>query len=411
MQLDNGNFDIPACNLEALTEAIAKMNRRAAKLDCQPITLRVVREFEVEKKNEHTKLKYMQARLEIEVQGETPKFEGWSLLAAVEMQENGENLVRCVPGRTVPESFRTTDTHCDHCKSDRRRKEIFILGHEDGRFAQVGRQCIADFLGHVSAEKLAARACWEFSAMEAVDAADADDYCGGGGLWVKDITEYLGTVAICIRRLGWVSRSMLEKKGDYEGSTTSSTAWNLLTSKSEYVKEFIAKHDLHAEERDMTLAAEALAWARNLPVAGVSDYEYNLGVACRQTVVSYRTIGIVASVISAYQRFMEKEEELNIRRKQDLVRKHVGEVGRRQDFANVTVKSMRFFESVYGVKTLVRFEDAEGNVLIWWASKALEDDVVGDVVDIRGTVVKHDDYKGCPQTELKRVQIIEKVQA
>jgi hypothetical protein len=206
-------YDIPAYNYEALADAVARMNRRAAKLGCEPLALRIVREYEQEQKG-RLGAKYMQARMEVELIGETPKFEGWSLLAAVEMQENGENLVRNVPGREVPEQYRTTDIHCDHCQTERRRKEVFILRHDDGRFVQVGRQCIADFLLHVSAANLAARAEWEFSALRTCEDAVDEDYCGrGGGEFRRDITEYLATVAIVIRRLGWLSRSAAMDRG------------------------------------------------------------------------------------------------------------------------------------------------------------------------------------------------------
>jgi hypothetical protein len=408
MKTDNGTYDIPAYNFPALVEAIEKLNRRAPKLGCTPIELRVVREYEVEKVRETTRLTYRQKRMEVEVIGETPKFEGWSLLASIEKLETGENMVRTVPGKTVPESYRYTDTHCDHCHAQRRRKEVFILGHDDGRFAQVGRQCIADFLGHVSAGQLANRATWEFSVLDVAGDADDEDFCysGGRGELRRDMHEFLGTVAICIRRLGWKSKAMIEKMGDPTEVTTASTAWEILTRPGDrYVKEFVEHHQLYAEDRDTTLAGEALEWARSTPTAGVSDYEYNLGAACRQDFVNYRTMGIVASAVSAYLRHLDRLEELNLQRRKNVERKHVGEVGKRMDFANVTVKRMKYFDSAYGVKTLVRFETEDGHVLIWWASKDLEEIEKDDVCDIRGTIVKHSDYNGCPQTELKRVQV------
>lgn len=411
----NNVYDIPAYNYETLAEAIARMNRRAAKLGCEPLVLRIVREYEAERKS-RTGAKYMQARMEVELLGETPRFQGWKLVAAVERLENGENLVRTVLGETVPEQFRATDFFCEHCGTVRSRKAVFVLHHESGDavgrpggYVQVGRQCIADFLGHVSAENLAARAEWEFSVLRTCEDAVDEDYCGrGGGEFRRDITEYLTTVAIVVRRLGWLSRSAAMERGQ-AGASTSDIAWQLLIDwRKPYAQELVAKHDLHAEERDETLAKAALEWAQGQPTSGVSDYLYNLGVACRQRSVGYKTIGIVASAVAAYQRHLDKEVELNIRRRQNLERKHVGTVGKRDDFTNVVVKRMRYFESEFGVRTLVTFEDASGNVLVWWASKELDDVEEGDAVDLRGTVKKHGDYNGCPQTELQRVKITKK---
>jgi hypothetical protein len=82
---------------------------------------------------------------------------------------------------------------------------------------------------------------------------------------------------------------------------------------------------------------------------------------------------------------------------------HVGVVGERQGFAALTVKSLKYIESQFGVKTLCKFEDEAGNVLIWWCSGNSEWLKEGEVVDITGTVKKHNDFKGWLQTELSRV--------
>ena len=64
---------------------------------------------------------------------------------------------------------------------------------------------------------------------------------------------------------------------------------------------------------------------------------------------------------------------------------------------------MKYIESQFGVKTLCKFEDEAGNVLIWWCSGNSEWLKEGEVVDITGTVKKHNDFKGWLQTELLRV--------
>lgn len=102
MNTTMNTYNIPATNYPALVEAIEKLNRRAPKLGCEPIVINVLRQYEVEKKSERTGLKYRQTWMEIEVVGEAPKLAGWTLLAVIEMLETGENLVRTVPGQTVP---------------------------------------------------------------------------------------------------------------------------------------------------------------------------------------------------------------------------------------------------------------------------------------------------------------------
>jgi hypothetical protein len=400
--MNTTTYDIPAYNYPTLCESVEKLNRRAVKLGCEPMTLTVIREYTVEKKNEDTGAKYSQARIEFNLTGETPRYEGWRLLASVEMQPSSENLIRCVPGETVPESYRKTDTHCDHCHSNRRRKEVFILGHDNGTmFAQVGRQCIADFLGHASAETLVARATWMFDIEHLCDDADGEGFSGRGERMI-DMADFLATVAIIIRRIGWISAKVANEKFC---QSTAQLAWTIITdAKSESIKKFIRENSIVSEERDSELAAAALEWARNQPTEGVVDYLYNLGVSCRLPYVTYRTAGIIASSIAAYQRHLDKQNELYIERT-TKERNHLGEVGKRADFTGLTIKRMRYFDSPFGVKTLVTFETATGSVLVWWASKELDGVEEGDMVSIRGTVKKHSEYKGMPQTELSRVQI------
>src|SRR5271157_457690 len=394
-------YEIPAHNLPMLQAKLDEMNRRAVKLGCEPTVLKIVGEFDVERKREGTGIKYTVHYLKVEVAGQTPKLNGWQLMAAIEMQPSGENLVRCVPGKTVPESYRTTDTHCDHCHTERFRKEVFVLNHDDGRWAQVGRSCIADFLGHVSVENICGRAAWDLDLAEELGEASDESYSGRGETVVA-ITEFVAATAICIRRLGWLSRTKAAKMGEFGPPSTSGVAWQICTSNDSHTKRLIDESSLFVEKRDIELAEESLAWGRSHPTTGVADYLYNLGVACRLDYVTWKTCGLVASVVAAYLREKERVGEMGLQAKKKPS-EHVGVVGERQGFAAVTVKSLRSFESPFGVKTLCRFETTEGDTLVWWCSGNcdwLEED---KVLDITGTVKKHGEYKGWLQTELSRV--------
>jgi hypothetical protein len=161
------------------------------------------------------------------------------------------------------------------------------------------------------------------------------------------------------------------------------------------------------QERDEKMAADALKWAASQPDVGVGDYLYNLGVACRAGYVTRRTMGIVASAVSAYMRAMACEEALNQVRRDDTKksREWVGEVKVRQDFTKLTVKFMKYLEGNYGTTTLVSFEDEPGNLIKWFASIKLDNIDKGDVVDLKATVKKHDDYKGVKQTLITRAKI------
>lgn len=405
---DNGIAKIQPANLEALRGRLEVLNRRAAKLGCNPVVLEILGEEQVERTNDRG-IKYTETLILACVHGTTPKLAGWTLVASVEWMGE-ERLIRCVPGLECPEQFRTGDFTCDHCKSSRNRKQVFILRHENGRHVQVGRNCIADFLGGLSPETLLAQAEWLMEVQS--EMSDAEDGWGGSYAESLNTEEFLAATSIVIRRMGWVARSAANE-------TTVATAdnvWYLLKpyarteeAKREHAR-WIEKHNLYVVERDQDLAKEILAWASALPTTGVSDYLYNLGVACRAGFVTNKTAGIVASAVQAYLKHQEREAEIVRRQRADAakVRGHVGTVGKREVFGPLTVRMMKYFDSQYGVKTLVKFEDATGNLICWWASKELDELEQGDVVTIKATVKEHGDYNGTPQTIVQRAAIIEK---
>jgi hypothetical protein len=407
-------YKIKPANLESLYEQIEKLNRRAIKLGCEPAVVEIIGS-EIVKASKVMPggriLKYEYEVKLVTVTGETPKLEGWSLIAKVEYVE-AERMICCVPGEECPEEFRFRGVECDHCKSDRNRKNVFVLRHEDGRHVQVGRTCIQDFLGGVSPEQLLSRATWNFSIVEMCGEFDEGRECCGRYIPESiDIVEYLNAVAICIRRIGWLSRSAC-RFGDE--SSTSSDAWYLCKPPmddrnfKEWQK-WVEKTNLHHQERDEKLAADALEWAVNQPVKGVVDYLYNLGVACRAGYVTRKTCAIVASAISSYMRHLDREAEMAQKREadKDKSREWVGEVNVRQDFTNLTVTGLNSFEGRYGVTTLISFEDEPGNIIKWFASESVNlDDVYrGDVVTLKGTVKKHDVYKEVKQTVIFRCRI------
>lgn len=367
------------------------MNKHCVKLKQPLIVFAKIGECVVERVNDLTGFKYNLPCVIVEVDGRSPSLNGWRLVAAVEQLRSGENFIRCVPGAKIPDMYRTTGQHCDHCHTNRRRKEVFILRHDDGRHVQVGRQCIADFLGHTSIEGLIGRAEMEISLSQELSHAEDGNCSECGGEYMVALQDYIGTVAICIRRLGWVSRRAAEEH-DFTPPATATVAWQIHTNRSTSTCKMVLDEGLLAENRDIELSAKALAWARELPT-DKSEYLYNLGATCRNDIVTGRTAGIVASLFAAYEKTLATEQTSS---------KHVGTIGKREKFA-VKVVALKYFESPYGVKTLCRF-DAGGNTLVWWASKPQDWLKVGDEVEIVGAVSKHSEYNGNLQTELKRVK-------
>ena len=73
------------------------------------------------------------------------------------------------------------------------------------------------------------------------------------------------------------------------------------------------------------------------------------------------------------------------------------------DYA-VVLKSVRGMKTRFGWTQLVKFEDANGNILQWWTAVEIKAEV-GDQVLLTGTVKKFEEYKGNKITVVTRCKI------
>ena len=413
---------IPESNLYRLEDRVAKMNKRAAKLG--------LAEIEVTEISRETRQVYVgdnalgepvyvgRVWLTLDVQGEKPTVPGWTLVGAIDHQDVTDgslNVLRAPRGEKVPESYRKARPTCDHCNTTRRRRDTFILRDESGTHKQVGRNCLADFLGEgTTAAQLMGWLTFvrEISAM-------GDEYAGeGGGTGRSDYEEtgrYLAAVAAAIRVDGWVSRG---RAYDEEMRSTADFAWSVLYPSSYDLKR--ADHPRVTPD-DNEVAQKALTWIRNLPESErEGDYLANLYAACARDGFRAKQSGVVASLVgAAYPRAMRdaeaerrKQAEAEARRKANEekgISEHVGEIKERLRNVPVTIEKIRGWEGNYGYTTFVSMRDASNNLLVWYASGDIADDLPaeGTSCKLTGTVKKHgtDKYTGEASTSVNRCKL------
>jgi hypothetical protein len=160
--------------------------------------------------------------------------------------------------------------------------------------------------------------------------------------------------------------------------------------RTEADREFLEAHEV--TDADTVEAEAAIEWGKALE--GVTDYEYNLSVVCRAEYIEFKHVGILASLISAYQRHMGQQRE----RAADTST-FQGEVGKRAVYT-LKVEHTQDFESNYGLRVMNRMRDEHGNLFVWWSSgERLE---VGNTYTGKATVKAHEEYKGRKQTTLTR---------
>jgi ribosomal protein L36 len=404
-------YEIPATNMVRLEDEIAKMNKRAEKLGCTPVKLTVVKSVHKTRKDELLGFDYEYSIHHCTVDGERPMLAGWNLVAILDPQPNADMLVREVPGMVCPKQYRTTDCRCDHCAAIRRRNHIYIL--TNGRVhKQVGKNCLSDFLGGANPESLLSRAEYLMDFAKLAEDAEREEW---GGCWksqfVIPLHHFVAACAVAIRKMGWVSgKTAYEAGEDSHIESTANAVWNLcMNPKEKHVKEMVEKFKLRVEDSDAKLAAAAIQWGANIdPDKAESTYIHDLGVCCRQEYVTFKTKGFVASLINAYQREEAKRLAAVAPKRAS---QHVGVLDKRQVFEDLTITSMSDYMAGIYPKTFVKFEDKNGNVLIWRASGHPEWLELGKTFTVKGTVEEHGQYNGTAQTVLKRVALEEAVAA
>jgi hypothetical protein len=160
------------------------------------------------------------------------------------------------------------------------------------------------------------------------------------------------------------------------------------------------RYTVKPEDEDK--AAAALYWAQELAADVGNDYLWNVRVVSYRERVSYREAGIAASIISAYNRAMEKETAARYER--DNPSQYFGTVGERSVY-DVKVLSRKELIGEYGVTTLVVFRMADGNRAKLFASGEAEDFPLDAEVKVKATVKGHEEYRGAKQTVLSRVAV------
>jgi len=132
-------FKIPDANLAALQEKIEKLSKKAVKLMGLPITLTVVKTFDVERtKHDFATGKPFGTGVfdrfhTVSLSGPRPKLAGWTFAAALDVVDvDGEKavMVRNAPGESIPTHLRDHVEGCDHCNTSRRRKTLYVLRKE-----------------------------------------------------------------------------------------------------------------------------------------------------------------------------------------------------------------------------------------------------------------------------------------
>lgn len=333
-------------DVSSIRAAVAKLNARIAKKGLgQPVrcTVGPVKYVHVDEFSAPTP----QHEVTISWNGAIAVEGGWELVACANFTSTDTPLVFNLADDI---DLRADDVsrECDHCHTSRRRHDVFIVRNEAGELRQIGRSCVADFLGH-DAERL-------LSVMRFLDDMDDDErmWGGGGGDESVPTDVFVRAARAAVVTFGWV------KASDWDRTPTRSTAAALLRPLHGSAREdedMRAAQELMSSDDVAEYAQAAIEWAAAL--APKSDFDENLRAVATSERIGPKAHGIAAYLPVAYARHLDAEAERKVEaeRKESLPKTPVPE-GR--EVVCGTVLSLKEVASDYGVTEKMVVEDDRG---------------------------------------------------
>lgn len=379
-------WSLSPAEYDATVEKINAINMRAAKRGFTGRFELIGKRTEVVKKNaagfDITKVVY-----ETTLTGTPPSYNGWSLQASLEWDQNAGLIVRTVPGVESIDRTCLVDGKCDHCHIDRYRKHFYVVTNGT-ETKQVGSTCIKDFLG------------WDASVVFITAKTVSDEIDGwlSGKSYDHDYAtlDVLAVAWAVIQADGWKPASSLY-------GTTKQTVAMVLDPRNAEEREASKVYTSYVP--DSYKQAQIIRdWVLSDGFSGDSEYVINLKAIARAEFTSSRSIGFL---VSAPQTWAKARERDLIRQAEsdEIVNEHFGSVGDKV-VLTVTIKSIRFIEGDFGTTTLYTMVTETGHMVKWFASKSALGETADVTLKIKGTIKKHDEYQGVKATLLTRCKIV-----
>lgn len=387
-------FEIFEGNIERLDKKLERICKKAMKYG-NPFHYEKVGEVF---RNIGTKEKPEIAKfIVVDVSGEA-KVNGWIFVATIEHTENGNVIRKNLYDIEVPERYYTCKPVCDHCGTNRARKDTYIIYNEETKeFKQVGKSCLNEFTNGMSAELYAqyVAAYDELIEGEAVDQAHFRPYL--------NTKEFLLYSAETYKHYGY------RKASDPE-STVSKT-WDfylcdrgkLINAVADHVRREMKRINFNKDNQS-EYVAKALEWLQGQEET--SEYIHNLKVTCLAEYTEARNAGIICSLFVAYDRAIEKEIKWAKRQKENANSEWIGKEGERIEVEVKEAKTLTSYETQFGDVYIYQFKTIDGNVIIWKTSKWFKwFDEDFKFSRIKGTVKAHGEFRNVKQTELTRCKL------
>ena len=391
-------FAIYEGNLERLQKKLTRIQNKCIKYGCDFHYQEVGEEFREVELEDGTKAQIRYVVVEAEG---TAKINDWRFVASIDHLSEGNMINQYDISLEVPERYRHTDCVCEHCNRARARKQTCLIYNESTQeWKQVGKSCLLDYTGGLSAERVAEYISWFDTLIQG-----EEPY---GSSYIRPyypIEEILKFANECVNKFGYFNSDTIyptrSRAFDYYLVFNSSRMPE--KERNQHLENMQAVNFNQDSEENIQKVQDMVKWARE--VEDTSDYMFKMKLILGENneYVDPKYLGILVSLVPTYNRHIEHEVKIarNKTAHQQLAESsgYVGSIGDRLTVEVESVKCLYSGENQFGVSFLYQFIGKDGNCYMWWASRSIDVDNTSKVV---GTVKNFEEYNGVKQTWLTR---------
>jgi len=415
---------IPTYRLDELKAIFDKMDSKAKARNIPAPTLTITDEKEDIAKITYTKMsdapglipyKSTYNHTKCVIDGVAPVLKGWKVAAKLDhslnsnlisIPLNGSHLTDDEKDKidAISSELSTCKPNCDHCKSDRNRKETYILINEGTKsITQVGSTCVDEFLGSDSLLFIAQSFMIGTKISKITMPEDEMDafFKGRGGNWAGfvDTKLFMAVAALEISRNGYVSSS----KAAYEEQATFRKTKALMFSNDKDVIEIISSYGEDKKNKFLEIAEQTINWAKDKP--SNSSYNNNCITIARTPNFDISN-GLFCATASSMPHMMavdiEKARVAEIKNS-ELKNEYFGKEKERGDLKLTVTNIYQNLGDMYPSVSF-RMVDDESRTFGWKASyDSAPDLTIGQTYLLKGTVKGYYETRdGVKVTDLSR---------
>ena len=404
-------FAIYEENIPKFEKALNRIKNKCIKYNCPFVYNTVGEEFKTEtisRLEDGTPLAHdieiTRRFIIIEVEAH-PVIANWELVASLEHTKGG-NIIHSINNNiNIPERYYNVAPYCEHCNTNRRRKNSFIIHNiKTNEFKQVGKTCLSDFTGNVDAEWLASF----YSMFEKLATFEAPQGGYNNNMRYFPVIDLLAYTVAVTNIYGYC-------KSDSKNATSETVKDFYIVSEckgypfgdvTERIKEKMQAVNFKVTEEDTATAAKIIAYVNS--IEDTNNYIHNIKTLCASDMVAYKNVNLLVSAITCYNRELERKAKEEARKKEVGKSKHIGNV---KDRLTISVASWRCLTSWCNcydgynetATFLYQFIDNDGNIFTWKTQKHFDEDAT--LQEITGTVKAHNVFRDVKQTELTRCKV------